>query len=253
MTDRFAAIDYAALIDWPSRLARETPFLERALSGIPSTRVLDLGCGPGEHARLLASLGFEVVGVDASPAMLEKAKAAPASERVRFVLGDLAELDRLVEGSFGGAICVGNTLPSVRTRAALARMLGAVRARLLPGGVCVLQLLNYEKIFATGQRHLPLTLRPRKGDQAALVFVRLMDIRPGGDLIFAPTVLAFEPDGDPPVTLRASERVEVHGWTRPELDDLLQAAGFSTREVYGSVAFTPYVAHESGDLVLLAR
>lgn len=251
MTDRFAAIDYAALIDWPSRLAREGPFLERALGDIPSHRILDLGCGPGQHARLLASRGFDVVGVDASPAMLEKARVGAASDSVHFVLGDLTDLGHLVEGAFGAAICLGNTLPSVRTAAGLAQLFDALRSHLLPGGVFVLQLLNYEKIFATGQRHLPLTLRP--GEGSTLVFMRLMDLRPEGDVIFAPTVLSFQPDADPPVVLRASERVEVHGWTRPELEDLLEAAGFRAREIYGTVGLAPYAARESPDLVVLAR
>ena len=250
MADRFAAIDYGTLIDWRSRLAREGPFLQRALANAPSRRILDLGCGPGEHARLLASHGFEVVGIDASPSMLEKAEGA-ASASVRFVLGDLVDLDRLVEGPFGGAICLGNTLPSIRTRDGLARLLGALRARLLPGGPFVCQVLNYEKIFATHQRHLPLTLRP--ADDGTLVFVRLMDLRPGGDVIFLPVVLRYRPDADPPVVLQASERVEVHGWTRPELEDLLDDAGFRDREYYGSVSFAPYVPGESSDLVVLAR
>ncbi len=250
MADRFAAIDYGALIDWRSRLAREAPFLERVLGNAPSRRILDLGCGPGEHARLLASRGFEVVGIDSSRSMLEKAEAA-ASPSVRFVLGDLVDLDRLVEGPFGGAICLGNTLPSIRTRDGLARLLGALRARLLPGGPFLCQVLNYEKIFATGQRHLPLTLRPASGD--TLVFLRLMDPRPGGDVIFSPVVLRYRPDADPAVVLEASERVELHGWTWPELERLLGDAGFHDRECYGSVSFSPYLAGESADLVLVAR
>jgi SAM-dependent methyltransferase len=251
MPDRFASIDYDALIDWQSRLAREGPFLERALANVPSRRILDLGSGPGQHARLLASRGFDVVGVDASPSMIAKARARGDSDSVRFVLGDLVDLDRLVDGTFGGAVCLGNTLPSIRTPDGLGRLLGGLRARLLPGGVFVLQLLNYEKIFAIGQRHLPLTLRP--GEAGSLVFVRLMDLRPGGDVIFAPAVLGFQPDADPPVTLRASERVEVHGWTRAELEDLLETAGFRSREIYGTVTFAPYVANESPDLVVVAR
>jgi SAM-dependent methyltransferase len=252
MTDRFAAIDYAALIDWDSRFAREGPFLDRALADVPARRILDLGCGPGQHARLLASKGFDVVGIDASPSMLQRAAETQTSGlSLRFVLGDLADLGGLVDGMFGAAICVGNTLPSVRTASALTRMLEGLRARLLPGGVFVLQVLNYEKIFSAGLRHLPLTLRP--APDGSLVFVRLMDLRPGGDVLFAPTVLDFRPASDPAVTLRASERVEVHGWTRPELDGLLEAAGFRSREIYGSVGYTPYVPKESADLVVLAR
>ena len=183
--------------------------------------------------------------------MIDRARAGAASSSIGFVLGDLADLGGLVTGRFGGAICLGNTLPSLRTADALGRMLRALRALLLPGGRLVLQLLNYEKIFATGQRHLPLTLRPAA--DGTLVFVRLMDLRPRGDVIFAPVVLRYRPDADPPVVLEASERVEVHGWTRPELDDLLEQAGFGDRESYGSVTFEPYSPAQSADLVVLAR
>ncbi len=251
MTDRFAAIDYGALVDWPSRLAREWPFLERALANGPSRRILDLGSGPGEHARFLASRGFEVVGVDQSASMIQKAEAGAASRSVRFVEGDLVDLDRLVTGVFGGAICLGNTLPSLRTVDALLRMLRALRRLLLPGGTLAVQLLNYEKIFAVGQRHLPLTLRDTT--DGTLVFLRLMDPRPGGDLVFSPAVLKYRPDAQPSLVLQASERVEVHGWTRPELDRLLEESGFHDREFYGSVTFAPYSNTDSSDLVVLAR
>ncbi len=251
MADRFASIDYAALVDWPSRLAREWPFLERVLGAGPSRRVLDLGCGPGEHARFLASRGFEVVGIDASPSMIQKAGARGSGPAVRFVAGDLVDLDRLVDGTFGGAICLGNTLPSLRTPAALRALFSALRTLLLPGAALAVQLLNYERIFATGQRYLPLTLRP--AEDGALVFLRLMDLRPGGDLIFSPTVLRYRPDADPSVVLEASERVEVHGWTRPELEPLLEEAGFHERQFYGSVTLAPYSAVDSPDLVVLAH
>ncbi len=250
MADRFASIDYAALVDWKTRLSREWPLLERTLSGGPSTRVLDLGSGPGEHARFLASHGFQVVGVDASPAMVRKAEAGGVPASVQFVTGDLVDLDRLVAGRFGGAICLGNTLPSLRTRDALLAMLRGLRTVLLPGARVALQLLNYEKILGSRQRHLPLTLRP--AEDGALVFVRLMDPRTGGDLVFAPTVLRFRPDAEPPVTLEASERVEVHGWTRPELEEALDEAGFHHPECYGSVTFDSYSPADSADLVVIA-
>jgi SAM-dependent methyltransferase len=42
----------------------------------PPRRVLDLGCGEGRLARDLKSAGYDVVGVDASPTMLDAARAA---------------------------------------------------------------------------------------------------------------------------------------------------------------------------------
>ena len=56
----------------------------------PNGRTLDLGCGEGRLARDLAAFGHEVVGVDASPAMIEAARdAAPQME---LHVGDAAVL-----------------------------------------------------------------------------------------------------------------------------------------------------------------
>ena len=249
--DPYASLPYRSVIAWPQRLAREWPLLEAVFSGIPSRRLLDLGSGSGEHADFLASKGFDVVGVEQSPSMLEQAREAVRDARVRFIAGDITDVGRLTGEAFGGAICLGNTLPSIRTRHGLSRLFSGLRARLLPGATFVLQVLNYEKIFATGQRHLPLTMRP--ADDGTLVFLRLMEPRPGGDLIFSPVVLRYRPEADPTVVLEASERIEVHGWTRRELEDVLEEAGFRDRECYGSVSFSPYVAGESPDVVILAK
>ena len=40
--------------------------VQRILDPAPSRRVLDLESGTGEHARIVAAKGFEVVGIDAS-------------------------------------------------------------------------------------------------------------------------------------------------------------------------------------------
>ena len=83
--------------------------LERALG--TGGRVLDLGSGTGEHSRFLASKGFEVVGIDPSPAMLSKAGDAPLPSNLTFVEGDISDIEHLMSGLFDGAICLGNALP----------------------------------------------------------------------------------------------------------------------------------------------
>jgi SAM-dependent methyltransferase len=57
----------------------------------PIRSVLDVGCGTGIHASLLAERGYEAVGVDRSPHMLAVAKRRTA--RAAFVLGDMTALD----------------------------------------------------------------------------------------------------------------------------------------------------------------
>ena len=59
----------------------------RAAGGI----VCDLGCGPGHVARYLHERGANGVGVDLSPAMIERARALTPA--VRFEVGDMRALD----------------------------------------------------------------------------------------------------------------------------------------------------------------
>lgn len=62
-------------------------------------RVLDIGCGTGEHALLAASLGLDTTGIDAVPAAIERArdKARERDLSVRFLVGDALELAGLGE------------------------------------------------------------------------------------------------------------------------------------------------------------
>jgi SAM-dependent methyltransferase len=54
--------------------------------------VLDVGCGTGTFALLLADHGLDVTGVDPARGSLEVARAKPGSERVRWICGDATAL-----------------------------------------------------------------------------------------------------------------------------------------------------------------
>jgi len=55
-------------------------------------RVLDIGCGTGVFALLLADLGIEVVGVDPAQASIDVARGKPGGEKVRWIHGDATTL-----------------------------------------------------------------------------------------------------------------------------------------------------------------
>ena len=66
--------------------------LERA--GLISGRVLDIGCGTGEHTILLADAGYDVVGVDGAPTAVAHARSNAAAHGVdaRFEVADALTL-----------------------------------------------------------------------------------------------------------------------------------------------------------------
>jgi cyclopropane fatty-acyl-phospholipid synthase-like methyltransferase len=70
---------------------------ELAEAGALHGRVLDIGCGTGEHALLAASLGLTAAGVDGSPAAIEIArrKAEQRGLAASFFVHDVLELGTL--------------------------------------------------------------------------------------------------------------------------------------------------------------
>ena len=78
----------------------EMPALFSLLPDLTGMRVLDLGCGFGEHCKEFIRLGAEsVVGIDISEKMLEVARAENADKKITYLRLPMEDLDQ-VEGQF---------------------------------------------------------------------------------------------------------------------------------------------------------
>ena len=89
---------YEASTPPPWDIGRPQPtFVRLADSGLLCGRVLDVGCGTGEHALLAAACGADVVGVDVSPRAINQArgKAAERGVTARFEVADALNLGQL--------------------------------------------------------------------------------------------------------------------------------------------------------------
>ncbi|MFE9663716.1 methyltransferase domain-containing protein [Streptomyces sp. NPDC005955] len=99
-------------------------------------RVLDIGCGTGVFALLLADRGVEVVGVDPARASIEVARAKPGSGRVRWICGDATDLPAL---RVDLVTMTGNVAQAVADPDAWQQTLRGAHEALRPGGRLVFE------------------------------------------------------------------------------------------------------------------
>jgi cyclopropane fatty-acyl-phospholipid synthase-like methyltransferase len=77
----------------------QTAFQALADAGELRGRVLDIGCGTGEHALMAAQRGLEAVGLDSSPTAIQiaKRKARERELNVRFLVHNALDLASIGE------------------------------------------------------------------------------------------------------------------------------------------------------------
>jgi SAM-dependent methyltransferase len=107
-----------------------------------AVRVLDVGCGTGCLAVLLAEAGRTVIGVDPAAASLEVAKAKDRSGRITWVRGDAAMVPELGADL---AVMTGNVAQVFLTDTDWAQALRGVRGALRPGGYLVFETRRPER------------------------------------------------------------------------------------------------------------
>ena len=105
--------------------------------------VLDIGCGTGIFAIMLAARGHDVVGVDPAGASVDVARAKPGADDVRWVVGEVADALPL---QVDLVTMTANVAQVFTTEARLAR--GAARdarRRFAPGATLVLETRDPER------------------------------------------------------------------------------------------------------------
>jgi len=108
-----------------------------AVMGRQPERVLDLGCGEGWLLRALAERGFEAVGVDGEPTLVEAARVAGSSPVHVASYEDLVEA-KVDIGRDYDLICANFSL----LHQDIIPLLAAMNALLVPGGALVIQTLH---------------------------------------------------------------------------------------------------------------
>ena len=139
--------DYARFYDWENARTlgrRDVPFW-RTVAAQGAGPVLELGCGTGRITLPLGRSGAEVVGIDRSAPMLDRARRRVKRSRlkqVHLVRGDIRSLPFGNDAPrFATVIAPYGILQSLLREADLSATLAAVRDALKPGGTFGLELV----------------------------------------------------------------------------------------------------------------
>ncbi len=98
---------------------------------------LDVGCGTGTFACLLAAAGIDVIGVDPAAASLNVARKKPGADRVRWLLGDATTLPSM---TVDVATMTGNVAQVFLDDADWLAALAGIRKTLWPNGRLVFEV-----------------------------------------------------------------------------------------------------------------
>ena len=206
------------------------------------SRVVDLGCGTGTLARMLASGGASVTGVDPDPAMLRVARSSDPGGRIDWRLGRSDVID---PDSAELAVMSGHVAQVFTEDSAWLAALGDLHRALVPGGLLAFESRNPgAREWEAWTRELTLrTVETAEGavefwHETAAVRLPLMsydtltrNLRTG-DAATTRNVLAFRDE--------------------PALRAGLERAGFTVGNVYGDWDQAPPSA-ASPELIVIAR
>jgi len=207
--------------------ASDLAFLNVALTG--KKRLLDLGCGTGNKTKWLAAPGREILGLDLDENMIGQARLKHAGPGLQYRVGDLTAFGwEFPAESFDGLVCLGNTLVHLTEAGALERFFEDAARVLTPGGLLIIQILNYDHILDSGLTELPLI------DTGRVIFRRRY--RPSGRLLRFQTRLEIQGDAafDNDVPLWPLRQAELTTLLAHAFEDLSFYGGYDGRPLASS-------------------
>jgi SAM-dependent methyltransferase len=184
--------------------------------------VLDIGCGTGTFACLLARRGLSVTAVDPAEASLAVAATKPAANRVRWVHGDATDLPPL---QVDLVTMTANVAQVFVTDAAWAATLRAAHAALRPGGRLVFETRDpAARAWLEWNRERSYRRTVVAGVGAVQAWIDLLDV--SGELVSFRWTFVFEADG---AVLTSDSTLRFRG--RDDLTASLGVAGYLVDEV----------------------
>lgn len=202
--------------------AGESAYINQLLkaSGNAPKTLLELGSGTGGHARELATLGYDVTGVERSASMIARAESHAGGPR--YIQSDIREL--ALTQKYDAAISLFHVMSYITSTDDLFAIFKNVHAHLSPGGVFVFDFWYGPAVVSQ-----PLTTRVVRMDTPKRTLCRINEpkLRSTQNVVDVHFEVWAREKAD-----RTTEVIhEVHPmrfFFLPELEFLLKHAGFKT-------------------------
>ena len=246
MTDFYDGVSsfYDEMTRFDKRVEAERTMLQRWQKRYDFSSVVDVACGTGLHAILLAEMGVRTVGVDISSAMIEKAQrnSKRFNVNVTWQVGSMLNLVDYFQNSFDAVFCLGNSVPHLLTESQLTSAIQNFAKILNPNGLLVLQILNYASILQGKNRIVGIH------QQKDHTFVRFYDFEKE---FIRFNILAIKwQNGKNTHSLHSTQ---LYPYRKNELENVLTHNGFKKPELFGNMQFAPFDMDTSKNLVIAAR
>lgn len=250
------AMNYEAFAEFYDRFfgdfLEDLPFYQGYAERVGSP-LLEVGCGTGRLTVPLAAAGFRVTGLDASAAMLARARAraerARVSERITWVQVDATR--EIPPGPYPMAFVPLNTFLHFDSLEAQRAVLRHLHRVLEPGGLLLLDCLNPDAALLeeNGQLYLR-SWREDPEDNALLLWLEARRVDAAAQRLEL-MVLVEERGADGAWRRWAFPSRMRFVWPG-ELRLLLESSGFALEEMFGAYDLTPY-REDSPQMLIVAR
>ncbi|EJL41192.1 methyltransferase domain-containing protein [Brevibacillus agri] len=199
-------------------------------------RVLDLCCGSGRHSRALARRGYEVVGVDLSPVLLQLAEEQNTYPQLSFARCDMRhipyrdEFDIVVNlfTSFGYFSSDEENAQVVRNMAQALKVNGEVVIDYLNPAYVKQHLVPHSTKEVSG-----MLIEEKRWIEDEAVKKRIL--------------IRDDPAAQPREYLE-----QVRLFSVEQMTAMLELAGFGQIQVFGNYQFEPYIASQSPRMIFYA-
>jgi glycine/sarcosine N-methyltransferase len=231
---------YDRMTNFETRLQREEQEMAGYLARHPAVTLLDAGCGTGIHALAAAAHGCTVTGVDISAAMIERAKtnAEKLNRNVHFRVGDLLNLEQVIQTKVDGILCLGNSFVHFMTEEDRNRILTSFARLLNPGGWALIQVLNYNNIL---RQKAGLVAEKSDGSWSVRRHYQFTGDNPE-------FIIDIEANGK-------SEKIStpIYPVMREDFEAIYRQAGFRYCDFFADIAENRFIPDQSANLCILMR